>query len=370
MAPQATGEAMHIPDGYLSPASCALGYAAALPLCYLALRRVERQLEGRTVPTLAVFSAFSFVVMMFNLPLPGGTSGHATGLGIAAVVLGPWAGMLAMVVALAVQALFFGDGGISTLGANCFNMGCLGVGSAYLLYWAVAAGAALDSRRRVLAVALAGYLGINLAALAAAIEFGVQPLWFHDAGGTPLYAPYPLAIAIPAMMIGHLGPAGIAEALLGGALVSWLQKAQPELLRNTAGTCVAAAGADAPAVTGWSSLRKMLALLGALMLLAPLGQLAAGSAWGEWGAADFKDAQKRAQIIAASADQPLPPEAPQGLQQLSGLWQAPLADYALPLLPPALGYSLAALLGVALSLLLWLLLGRTLGRRRRSSAQR
>ena len=77
---------MHIPDGYLSPATCATLYAASAPFWYIALQRVKRLLSSRLVPLISLFAAFSFVIMMFNLPLPGGTTGHAVGMGIAAIV--------------------------------------------------------------------------------------------------------------------------------------------------------------------------------------------------------------------------------------------------------------------------------------------
>ena len=106
---------MHIPDGYLSPSTCVVAYAAAAPFWYVAVKRVKRVLHSRVVPLLAVVSAFSFVVMMFNLPIPGGTTAHAVGMAIAAIVLGPAAAILAISIALAIQALFFGDGGITRL---------------------------------------------------------------------------------------------------------------------------------------------------------------------------------------------------------------------------------------------------------------
>ena len=87
---------MHIPDGYLSPSTCAVGYAIAAPFWYVALERVKRLLQTRLVPLLAAVSAFCFVVMMFNLPIPGGTTAHAVGMGVAAIVLGPWAAILAI----------------------------------------------------------------------------------------------------------------------------------------------------------------------------------------------------------------------------------------------------------------------------------
>src|SRR5579871_2352585 len=188
---------MHIPDGYLSPSTCAALYAGAAAGWYTALRRLKRVLLTRVVPLISVFAAFSFVVMMFNLPLPGGTTGHALGVTIAAIVLGPSGAILALSIALAIQALFFGDGGISTLGANCFNMAIVGSLVAYGAYRVIAVRAGIGSRRRIIAAGIAGYLAVNAAALCAAVEFGIQPVLFHDATGTPLYAPYPLSIAVP-----------------------------------------------------------------------------------------------------------------------------------------------------------------------------
>ena len=82
---------MHIPDGYLSPATCAVGYAASLPFWRIALKRVKKTMNSRQVPLVSLFAALSFVIMMFNLPLPGGTTGHAIGVAVATIILGPWA---------------------------------------------------------------------------------------------------------------------------------------------------------------------------------------------------------------------------------------------------------------------------------------
>jgi cobalt/nickel transport system permease protein len=205
---------MHIPDGYLSPASCAALYAGSAPFWYVALRRMKRLLNTQVVPLLAVFAAFSFVIMMFNLPLPGGTTGHAVGVSIAAIVLGPWGAILSISIALMIQAVFFGDGGITAIGANCFNMAITGSLVAYAMYRIISGRAAIDSPRRIVAAAIAGYTAINVSALFAAIEFGIQPMFYRDATGAPLYAPYPLHIAIPAMMIGHLTIAGLAEMVV------------------------------------------------------------------------------------------------------------------------------------------------------------
>src|SRR5215469_2523434 len=146
---------MHIPDGYLSPASCAALYAGAAPFWYVALQRVKKALHTRLVPLLSLFAAFSFVIMMFNLPLPGGTTGHAVGIGLATVVLGPWASMLAVSIAVTIQAFFFGDGGITAIGANCFNMAIAGALVAYGTYRLIAGRSAITSTRRAVAAGIA-----------------------------------------------------------------------------------------------------------------------------------------------------------------------------------------------------------------------
>jgi len=338
---------MHIPDGYLSPSTCAVLYAGAGVGWYEALRRVRLTLATRMVPLISVFAAFSFVLMMFNLPLPGGTTGHALGVTIAAIVLGPSGAILAISIALTIQALFFGDGGITTLGANCFNMAIVGSLVAYAIYRLIANGAAITSRRRVVAAAVAGYLATNAAAFFAAVQFGIQPTLFHDARGVPLYAPYSLGVAIPAMMIGHLAVAGVAEAVIAAGLVAYLQAADPALLRATSGLA-GSAELSQPAMPQ-KSLRKLWSTVALLMLLTPLGILAGGKAWGEWSAAQFARPRGRAAIAAATQNQPVPATAPAGLQRLSTLWTAPIPNYAPQIVKSAsFGYLLSAMFGVGL----------------------
>jgi cobalt/nickel transport system permease protein len=349
---------MHIPDGYLSPSTCASLYAAAMPFWAMALRRLKRNLMSRFVPMVALVAAFSFVVMMFNLPLPGGTTGHATGVAIAAIVVGPWGAVAAISVALLIQALFFGDGGITAFGANSFNIAVVGALVAWVAYRLIAGNVPLTSRLRVVAAAVAGYLAINASALVAAIEFGIQPMLFHDATGAPLYAPYPLHIAVPAMMIGHLTFAGLAEAILSGGVVAYLQRAD---LRLLCGSAPDAADETAPAAV----MRPLWIGVAALMVLTPLGLLAAGRAWGEWSAADFADPAARAQIAAVS-NNVLPGNVPAGLAHLSSIWTAPLRGYAPPLLQhAAIGYLLSAMFGVGVVVLATLAL-RLLATRERS----
>jgi cobalt/nickel transport system permease protein len=362
---------VHIPDGYLSPATCAALYTSSAPCWYVALQRMKRALNTQMIPLISVFSAFSFIVMMFNLPLPGGTSGHATAVGIATIVLGPWAAILAISIALVIQAIFFGDGGITTLGANSFNMAIVASLSAYAIYRIISGRAPLASPRRVVAAAIAGYVSINLAALAAAVELGIQPLLYRDASGAPLYAPYPLRVTIPAMMIGHLTVAGIAELVITAGVVAYLQRADPSLLRFTAPTArISAARENDPPNTagekaGWRATKPLWIALAILMILTPLGILAAGRAWGEWSPDDLSSEKIRQEIVATSGNQPLPAQAPAGLRRLASFWTAPMPRYAPSFLKsPVFGYLLSAVTGTGLVILVILLVAWLSQRRR------
>ncbi|MGB9722691.1 MAG: cobalt transporter CbiM [Chloroflexia bacterium] len=327
---------MHIPDGYLSPSTCIVMYAAAAPFWVRALSRIRGYLSRRKIPLVALFAAASFVIMMFNVPLPGGTTGHAVGAVLAAIVLGPWPAVLSISIALAVQALFFGDGGILAFGANAFNMAVVMPLAGYLVYRLLLR-ALGDSRpwSRPAAAAVAGYIGLNLAALLAALEFGIQPLLFKDASGIPLYCPYGLDVAVPAMMVPHLLVAGFVEAAFTGSVVAYLQRAHREVLE--------APESESPIPAPRRVVLTLWIALGLLVILTPLGLLAAGTAWGEWGAEELQELGLG--FI------------PQGLQALGNLWNAPIPDYAIPFLGDTVGYIVSALLGVGILVLLFWLVG-------------
>jgi len=221
---------MHIPDGYLGPATCGVFYAAMLPIWAAASKIVKKTLKARQVPMLAIGAAFSFVIMMFNVPIPGGTTGHATGAVLAAILLGPWAACIAVTVALVIQALLFGDGGITAIGANCFNMAFVEVFAGYYIYKAISGSSTVISGRRVFAAAVAGYAALNIAALSTAVMFGIQPMLHKTASGQSLYCPYGFNVAIPAMSIEHLLVFGWVEAIITALVVKYLQKQDPALL--------------------------------------------------------------------------------------------------------------------------------------------
>lgn len=297
---------MHIPDGYLSPQTSAVFGAGMLPLWWQSARLVKKVVKSRYVPLLALGAAFSFVVMMFNVPIPDGTTAHAVGGGLIAVLLGPWAACIAVSIALLIQALFFGDGGVLAFPANAFNMAVVLPFVSYGSYRLLTRNAALTSGRRVWAAAVGAYLGLNASALAAAIEFGVQPDLFHKADGTPLYAPFHLSQTIPAMMLAHLVVAGFVEALITGGVVAYLQRANVPLLRINAPE-VALTQAEV-ARRPVSPVKAGAIALGIMALVSPLGLLAPGGAFGEDAPEDLDLAKYHLSAV------------PSGLQKYADFW--------------------------------------------------
>jgi cobalt/nickel transport system permease protein len=220
---------MHIPDGYLGPYTYGGLWAAMLPVWYACSRRIKAALRTSEVPLLALGGAVSFVLMMINVPAPGGTSGHAVGAALLAIVLGPWAATMALSIALITQALVFGDGGITAIGANCFNMAFLGSMTGYAVFRLLSRGEP-TVRKIVSAGAVAGYISINVSALFSALELGLQPVLHTGADGRPLYSPFPLKVTLPAIMIGHLSIFGFVEAAFTGFALLYLYKSHKELL--------------------------------------------------------------------------------------------------------------------------------------------
>jgi cobalt/nickel transport system permease protein len=224
---------MHIPDGYLGPATCGFFYVIMLPIWTIASKIVKKTLKVKQVPMLAIGAAFSFVIMMFNVPIPAGTTGHAVGGVLVAILLGPWAACIAITVALVIQALLFGDGGITAIGANCFNMAFVLPFVGYYVYKSISYNAPIDSKRRVIAAGVAGYIGINVAAFLAGVEFGLQPLLYHTANGQSLYCPYGLNVAVPVMLGEHLLIFGWVEGMVTALVVKYLQKHSPEFITES-----------------------------------------------------------------------------------------------------------------------------------------
>lgn len=328
--------AMHIPDGYLSPVTCIIMFLIILPFWARGVIKLRQKLNAKTAPLVALLAAFSFIVMMFNVPLPGGTTAHAVGGALIAILLGPDIATIAISIALLIQALFFGDGGILSFGANCFNMAVVLPYVSYAIYSAITKKTAVTSKRRLWAAGIGAWAGVTVAAFFAAVEFGIQPALFHTANGTPLYAPYSLSVSIPAMVTAHALVASVVEALITVAVVAYLQRAnQPALQMNQVNSVPAEMG-------GLPRLKVFWIILAVLIFLTPIGLLAPGTAWGEWGADELK-----AMGLTAI---------PSGLAKFSNLWSAPLSNYNLTALGnDKLGYILSAAVGiVTITIVAWL----------------
>ena len=398
---------MHIPDGYLAPAVSLALAIPTVPAWALASSKVKKVLNNRTVPLLAVFSALSFTIMMFNVPVPGGTTAHGVGGTLIAVVLGPWAAVIAVSTALVLQSLFFGDGGVLAIFANCLNMGIILPFVGYATYRVLAAGSPILSTRRAVAAGIGAYIGITVAALAVGIELGIEPILFSQ-NGHALYSPYGLNEAVPAMLAAHAFGASIVEGLITGLGVSYLQRRHPEYLTSLRGifapdadaegavtsrplsqvvvAAVAASvavlavlglaesGGDPARMFGvdwshvdWPSVASMLLVTGligtvvvplsylllphnvrrvgaafaAVAVVAPLGLIAPGFAYGEGGVGNVQAAFGYV---------------PSGLKSLSGVFSAPLAGYNMPLpffseanaplWHAGIGYELAGIIGI------------------------
>jgi cobalt/nickel transport system permease protein len=214
---------MHIPDGFLNLAVSLVFWIVTVIMVGLAITKTNKSLGEKQIPLMGVMAAFIFAAQMLNFPVAGGTSGHFLGGALAAIVLGPWAGILVMTAVVGVQALLFQDGGLLVMGANIFNMGILTAVIGFGLYRAVV-NLAKGPR-----LAMAG-ISAWLATMAAALMTSLQ-LWLS---GTAR-----LDVVIPAMLGVH-ALIGFGEAIITVAALAFIEQTRPDLL--TAEKSVASGG--------------------------------------------------------------------------------------------------------------------------------
>lgn len=329
---------MHIPENYLSPATCATMFAAMAPVWYVSAKKVKAQIETKkeNLVQLGIGASLSFLIMMFNVPIPGGTTAHAVGSALLAILLGPWSACLSVTLALILQAFLFGDGGILCIGANAFNMAFVMpfVGYGIFLLCKKIFGKKGDQ----IGAFAAGYFGILAAALTCAVELGLQPVLFKNAAGHPLYCPYPLNITIPAMGGVHL-IVGLIEGGITLAVYAYIKKVAPQTIYNSADY-----NQDTPKdERKWS--KALLPIIITALILCPLGLIASAPAWGEWDGAD---------ILAQLKKYNLPAIMPEGFKRGNN-YHALFDGYAIPGmshgLSLAIGYILCALTAIVIFLL-------------------
>jgi cobalt/nickel transport system permease protein len=202
---------VHVPDGFLDPATSAATAAVAAAGVAVALRGARRELDERTAPLAGLTAAFVFAVQMMNFPVAAGTSGHLVGGALTAVLVGPWTAVLCMTVVLLVQAVLFADGGLTALGTNVTLMALVAVAVGYGAFRALTA-VLPRTRGSVLAGAgIGAFLSVPVAALAFAAMFAVGGV--ADVGVGTVAA----TMGGIHLFIG-LGEAAITVAVLGAVL--------------------------------------------------------------------------------------------------------------------------------------------------------
>ena len=209
---------MHVPDGFLDVTTSVATGAVAVGGVALALRGARRELDDRTAPMAGLTAAFVFATQMLNFPVGAGTSGHLLGGALAAVLVGPWTGVLCLAVVLLVQSLLFADGGITALGTNITLMGLVGVGVGWLVFWLVQR--ALPKRVALVPVA---------AAVAALLSVPTAALTFVGLFAVGGQAPVSLGAVTTAMVGWHL-VIGIGEAAITALVVSSVVAVRPDLV--------------------------------------------------------------------------------------------------------------------------------------------
>ncbi len=203
---------MHIPDGFIPLWQCAIYYVIAIIFLFFAFRWSRANLNERNIPLMAILAAFIFAIMSINIPVPFGTSGHMVGAAMVAIIfMSPWAGVICIALVLLVQALFFGDGGVTTLGANIINMGI--IGSFVGFYgW----GFLKKFLPKWWSIGVASWIAIFTAACLAAVE-----LWL---AGT-----FPLGLGL-LYMGGYHAMIGVLEAIITVIVIASIERVRPDLL--------------------------------------------------------------------------------------------------------------------------------------------
>ncbi len=204
---------MHIPDNFLSLVVSVLCWVVTVATLSVAVSKTSKSLGEKQIPLMGVMAAFIFAAQMINFPVLGGTSGHLLGGALAAIVLGPWAGMLTMTAVIAVQALLFQDGGLVVMGANILNMGLVTAAIGYGLY----RGLYEQSKGvRLAVIGFAAWLSVMAAALLTTLE-----IWLSGNAK--------LGVIFPAMMFVHAF-IGVGEALITVAAIAFIMQTRPDLL--------------------------------------------------------------------------------------------------------------------------------------------
>lgn len=209
---------LHIPDGFISAPVSLISLAIAAFFIYLALRGAKNQLDEKVAPLAGLAAVFIFAMQMINFPVAAGTSGHLIGGALAAILIGPWAGVLAVTVVLFVQALFFADGGLIALGLNVINLSVIATLGSWYVFKLLQKILPKNRIGFLTATAIAAYISVPLSAVGFSIQFAI--------GGTAAIELSKVLIA----MIGVHAVIGIGEAIITVLTVSAVLSVRKDLV--------------------------------------------------------------------------------------------------------------------------------------------
>ncbi|MET0799629.1 MAG: energy-coupling factor ABC transporter permease [Actinomycetota bacterium] len=209
---------MHIPDGFINAGvSAAAGVVSAGGIGY-SLHRAKETLSEKLAPMAGLVAAFIFAVQMLTFPVAAGTSGHLLGGCLAAILVGPWAGAVAVAVVLLVQALLFADGGLTALGLNVLNMSLIAGWGGFALFVFIRRVLPATRASAVAASGIAALLSVVLASLGFVIEYAVG-----GNGGASVATVF-------AAMIGTHCLIGIGEGIITALTVGVVLGVRPDLV--------------------------------------------------------------------------------------------------------------------------------------------
>jgi len=212
---------MHMADGLISPAVGGAMWVATVGVASYSIKKIQNDMDDRKVPLMGVMGAFVFAAQMINFSIPAtGSSGHLGGGMLLSILLGPYAGFLTMASILAIQALFFADGGLLAFGCNVFNLGFCTCFIAYPLIYKQIMRKGYSPARAFSAVILSAIVGLQLGAFGVVLETLFS-------GRTEL----PFSAFVLLMQPIHLA-IGIVEGLVTAAIVGFVWKARPEIIEK------------------------------------------------------------------------------------------------------------------------------------------
>ncbi len=217
---------MHIPDGFLDLTLTIAMFIIAALIWIPSFYKANKNISERNIPLMAVLTAGVFAAQMLNFPIIGGTSGHLIGATLIAVLLGPFPAVVSMTIILLIQGLIFGDGGLTALGANSFNMAMIAVFTGFTVYALIRR--YIPGERGILTgVFIGSWLSVITAALACGLEIGLSSIF-----------PYGIEVTVPAMLFWHTIIA-FGEAIISSAVVAVVLKTNNELIPAVKGLNVA-----------------------------------------------------------------------------------------------------------------------------------